>query len=317
MGKPSIIYQTLNNMRELIKFGESKYEAKLEGRAHEGIYSFKTYETYVKEALEFAEWARETHGCKNLAQARQYVEEYLKSHIERGDSSWSVRVEASALAKLYRCSTRDFNVELPKRSRESIERSRLEREHDKEFSQEKNRDLIIFAKATGLRRRELERIRADDIYRKGDRLYVHVENGKGGREREVHVLQKYEKEVERIVEERKDSDRLFERIPVRMDVHAYRREYAQERYRELEREIQERGREYVKERVREHFRRYLERNIEDEREREEKTKKFERELERDNYRRRDGREFDRTAIMGVSQDLGHNRADVVANYYLE
>jgi len=84
----------------------------------------------------------------------------------------------------------------------------------------------------------LERVSSRDIFRGPDgRLYVHVSNGKGGRERDVHVLQKYEREVERIVREREGRDRLFDRVPIRMDVHSYRREYARERYREVEREI--------------------------------------------------------------------------------
>lgn len=317
MGKPSIIRQTLDEMRSLIRFGESKHEAKKAGTSHEGIYSFKTYETYVKEALEFAEWARSEKGCKTLEEARAHVGEYLRSHIERGDSAWSVRVEASALAKLYRCKSTDFGVELPRRERGDIERSRGEREHDKEFSKERNKDLVVFAKATGLRRRELERVTARDVYRGGDgRLYVHVYNGKGGRERDVHVLQKYEREVERIVREREDRDRLFERVPVRMDVHGYRREYAEERYKELEREIKERGREVVEERVREHFERYLEYNVK-EKDRERMRERFERELERGEYERSDGRELDRLCLLGVSQDLGHNRVEVVARHYLD
>lgn len=315
--KGSLRYQALESMRELIRFGESRHISKQQGDTS-GIHSFKTYDTYVKEVLEFVDYAKE-RGCKTLEEARSLVGEYLSSHIERGDSAWSVKTEACALAKLYRCRSTDFGVELPRRNREEIERSRGYKEHDREFSKEKNRDLIIFEKATGLRRRELERVSSRDIFRGPDgRLYVHVSNGKGGRERDVHVLQKYEREVERIAKEREDRDRLFERVPVRMDVHNYRREYAEERYRELERELKREGRDVVESRVREHFEKYLEYNVK-EKDREKMRERFEREIEKGEgrYTRTDGREFDRICLLGVSQDLGHNRVEVVARHYLD
>ncbi len=315
--KGSLKYQALERMRELIRFGESRHEAKQKGDTS-GIYSFKTYETYTKEVMEFVEWAKE-RGCRTLEEARPLVGEYLSSHIERGDSAWSIKAEACALGKLYGCRSTDFGVELPRRDRGEIERSRGEKEHDKEFSKERNRDLILFARATGLRRRELERVSSRDVFRGPDnRLYVHVSNGKGGRERDVHVLEKYEKEVERIVKEREDRDRLFDRVPVRMDVHGYRREYAEERYRELSRQIEREGREIVIERVREHFERALEYNVK-EKDREKMRDRFNRELEKGEgrYTRTDGREFDRVCLLGVSQDLGHNRVEVVARHYLD
>lgn len=310
-------HQALESMRELIRFGESRHLAKERGDVC-GIHSFKTYSTYMKEVLEYVDWARDK-GCKTLEEARQHVAEYLQEHIARGDSAWSVKTEACALAKLFRCRSTDFGVELPRRDRGEIERSRERREHDKEFSKERNRDLVIFEKATGLRRRELERVSPGDVYRGRDgRLYVHIDNGKGGREREVHVLQKYEREVERIVQERADRERLFDRVPVRMDVHSYRREYAEERYKELEREIKREGRDVVEQRVREQFERYLELNVR-EKDREKMRSRFERELEKGGgrYERTDGREFDRLCLLGVSQDLGHNRVEVVARHYLD
>ncbi|BCS82481.1 site-specific integrase [Anaerocellum diazotrophicum] len=330
MGKKSIIRQVLDEYRSMIRFGESKHEAKKEEKARcealgeawnparvEGIFSFSTYREYVKEALEFAEWARDEKGCKTLEQAREYVSEYLQRHIDSGYSAWSVRKEAAALAKLYHCRTTDFGVEFPARHREEIERSRGYREHDREFSKERNRDIIIFAKATGLRRRELEHVSARDVYRGEDgRLYVHVENGKGGRERDVHVLQRYEQEVERIVRERADRDRLFDRVPVRMDVHGYRREYARERYREVEREISRERKLYdrIEDLVRERMTRLY-----PDRFREIGEERLTRELTRADglYHRSDGREFDRLALWEVSNDLGHNRIDVVARHYLD
>jgi len=300
--RESIIHQVLSRIDELKRFGQSKHEAKQAEKERcraagekwnparvPGIFSHKTCDVYKEHCLNFARWARETYGCRTLEQAREHVGEWLMRPRERDGgprSAWTVRVEAAALAKLYRCRSTDFGVELPRRSREDIHRSRVAREHDRHFSEAKNRDAVDFCRATGLRRKELIEARWRDVYRGEDgRLYVHVERGKGGRSREVPVLERYRERVWELRERARAEgrDRLFERVPNRADIHGYRREYASERYRELERE----------------------------------RRREEPEREREVYRRRDGREFDREILRQVSRDLGHNREDVIARHYLD
>lgn len=309
--KPSIIYQTLQRLDELKRFGESKHLAKQQERERcretgerynpakvEGIYSFKTYQVYKEHCLKFVSWARETHGAKTLEKAREYVKEYLEKHIEEGRSAWTIRLEASALAKLYGCSSVDFGVKLPERRREDIHRSRLEREHDRKFSEEKNRDLIEFCRGTGLRRKELAALQPRDIIERGGVLYIHVRRGKGGRERVARVTEEYREHVLKLKEraEEEGRERIFERIPVRADIHSYRREYAASRYKEIERDPEQ------YERARERW----------------EIWKRERGYEGpDTYRRRDGREFDRAILLEVSRDMGHNRVDVIARHYLD
>jgi len=105
-----------------------------------------------------------------------------------------------------------------------------------------------------------------------------------------HVLKVRDRALER------GQERLFERIPVRADIHSYRRDYAEERYREIERDpIQ--------------YERALERW---------EAWKHERGYDGpDEYRRRDGRVFDRAILLKVSRDMGHNRVDVIARHYLD
>lgn len=291
----SIIYQVLKRLKELQRFGESKHLAKKEEKLKcleqgrpwnparvEGIYSFKTYEVYKEHCLDFANWVRKEKGVKNLEQARQYVREYLEKQIAEGKSAWTLRLKAAACAKLFGCTTSDFGVELPKRSREDIHRSRLEREHDRHFSEHRNRDIVEFCRATGLRRKELVRVTWKDVYRNDEgRVVVYVGQGKGGRPREVPVVKGMEEAVWEAREKARLSgqEKLFLHVPNRADIHSYRREYAMARYRELE----------------------------------EEGKVATGEL----YRRRDGQKFDRGILLAVSRDLGHNRVDVVARHYLD
>lgn len=314
--RESIIYQVIKRLKELIRFGQSKHLAKQEEKFRcqeegrpwnparvEGIYSFKTYEVYKEHCLDFANWVRKEKGVKSLEQARQYVKEYLEKEIAEGKSPWTLRVKASALAKLFGCSTPDFGVELPSRSRGFIHRSRLEREHDKHFSERRNRDVVEFCRATGLRRKELLRVTWRDVYRGEDgRLMVHVDQGKGGRSREVPVAKGMEEVVWEARERARLSgqEKLFPHVVNRMDVHSYRREYAMARYRELQ---QMSERELEQEIMRENLRK-------DEMEALLK-------LKGKTYNRQDGRAFEKFLLAIVSKNLGHNRIEVVARHYLD
>jgi hypothetical protein len=161
--KGSIIYQVLTRLRELQRFGQSKHAAKQAEKERckregipwnparvEGIYSFGTYQDYKERCLRFANWVRTEKGVKDLEQARAYVKEYLEKEIAEGKSAWTLRLDSAALAKLFGCPSTEFGVKLPTRSRENIHRSRLEREHDKHFSERRNRDVVEFCRATGL-----------------------------------------------------------------------------------------------------------------------------------------------------------------------
>jgi integrase len=309
-GRESIVHETVRLMKEMTRFGESKHEAKQAERERclatgekyipgkvPGIYSYSTYHAYMEHSLAFAEWARSKHGAKSLAEAREHVPEYLRHDIEAGKSAWTVRLEAAALAKLYGCSSTDFGVELPKRHREDISRSREERPHDRKFSEERNIDLADFCRGTGLRRREVADVSAGDIRTYEGVVWVHVENGKGGREREVRVVGEYAPRVLELKKEAEGLERMFDHIPGRADIHAWRREYASARYAEIENDPEQ---------------------MEAARKAWERWKDDHAYTGPDTYTRRgeDGKVFDRAVLLGISRDMGHNRVDVVARYYL-
>jgi len=298
----SIIYQFFQKWDSLKHFGESKHQAKMREKERckqtgekwnparvEGLYDTNTCDQYKKLALKFLTTCRDEYGIKNLSEVtRDHASEYLKNHINAGYANDTIRKEFSALAKLLDCHTYDFSVPMPpKPKRLEITRSRLPRLHDKEYRPDKYKDVIEFSLATGLRRKELAALKPEDIYRKEDgRLYCHVERGKGGRQREVRVLRDKENLVLecKAKAETANRERVFEKIISRIDIHSLRREYAQERYKEVERDKLERGKE----------------------------------IKRD-YICRDGsgRRFDKEILREVTQDLGHNRLDVVVKHYLD
>ena len=87
--------------------------------------------------------------------ARPYVETYLQNGIDRGPSPYILSTQRAALCKLCGCKAGDLAIQLPKRCREDIQRSRKEAARDYGFSKENNADILAFARATGLRRHDL------------------------------------------------------------------------------------------------------------------------------------------------------------------
>ena len=63
----------------------------------------------------------------------------------------------------------DFNVELPKRKRKEIKRSR---NPTKGFSEKRNWMIVNFCKGTGLRRHELLELKANNYVETNNRAFV-------------------------------------------------------------------------------------------------------------------------------------------------
>lgn len=285
-------------LQSMERFGESKYEAKRDGTMQYGIYSFSTAKTYNRDCQKFAEYVKE-HGRAGrytpLRETKDLAKEFLAKEIASGKSAYSLKLERSALAKLFGVPGKEL-AHIQDRSRADITRSR-ERYVTSEktgkqilnpssraghFSEKNHPQLVEFCKSTGLRRAELEKLRGDQFYKdeKGDyRIHLGDNQAKGGRDRDIHVLRN--NELVRELCERAGHDRVFGKLP-QFDVHNYRSEYATERYKDLARDIKDVPREE----------RYYCKGD------------------------RKGEVFDKAAMKIVSEDLGHSRINVIAGHYL-
>jgi integrase len=227
--------------------GQAKEQARLAGTktwafSTNKIHSFKSRQTYQEHALNFVTWARDIYGLKQLAfideRARELTAEYLQMRVDEGKSAYTLQVIRAALRMVFSDRTLMQEVELPKRARSQITRSRGKKAHDKHFNPDNWPTLIRFIQATGLRRDELKLLRAKDIVEHDldpyslyyGQMVVQVWNGKGGKERTVPVLFGCEQDVLRAKEGLASGDVVFSRIPKHLDVHSYRREYAQALY---------------------------------------------------------------------------------------
>lgn len=269
-------------LRAMRSYGESRHEDKRDGVDTRGkIYSFETYKTYVKQAGYFARWCEQERGCKTLAECRPLVGEYLAKLEADGLSAYTIKTRAAAIGKVYGESI-FADVKTPPRARRDIERSRGDAARDRSFSEAANRDLVTFAKGTGLRRHELAAVRGSQLDRRADGLYIVGVKGKGGKVRELRVRPEAEAVVSRMMREAGDK-RVFGRLPSCMDVHGYRRDYVQAWYGQLARDVLELPRAEV-------------------------------------YACRDdkaGTWYDRAAMLQVSRRVGHERVSVIASNYLD
>lgn len=244
------------------------------------IHSHSTHKTYQSQCAHFAEFCY-AQGIKYPGEEKALIVPYIEHLKASGKSPFTIYTAACALAKVYGCSTEDFGITFPKRERVSIRRSRLIAKRDTTFSEENNRALIEFCRSTGLRRSELTALRGSDLRVNGDKVFVHVKQGKGGKSRNVEVIGDV-KGVVKIMKEAGNGLAFPAGIPSHMDVHSYRSQYACEYYRKYARPLK---------------------NIPQE----------------DKYicrKDKAGTVYDKKAMAKTSLQLGHNRISVIAGNYL-
>jgi len=246
MSKPhrkSIIRQALDRLDERMAIGESRRAAKQERRAADEhvwtfstgrMHSHKTRQVYQEQVLRFVNWARDTCQVKTLeeldARANELASAYLQQEIGAGKSPYTLQTIRSALRLFFADPTLARAVTLPRRTRAAITRSRGPAARDRHVQPANWQPFFRFARACGLRRSELRRLRVEDILRdEQGRLVVQVQRGKGGKARRAPVLPGYEQEILAVVAGRPVDERVFARLPD-TDIHALRREYAQALY---------------------------------------------------------------------------------------
>lgn len=289
----SLTYQIQNVFDEKLAIGESKCLDKRNNGTQNKIYCWNTYIAYMKHSNYFAKWAKETHGSRTLAECRPHVDAFLIKRKEDGMSPYTQKLEASALAKMYSCSTKEF-VKTEVRHRANITRSRGVKDRDKFFSEEKNKVIVDFCKSTGLRRRELKALTGDKLKFINDEPYIIINIGaKGGRYREVPIIDN----KQNIIDQMKlaGEDHVFKKVPVGADVHSYRSDYATAFYHSIARKIEDIPYDKI-------------------------NAGTNRAYQSEVYHCRGdlkGVKYDKKAMLLVSEALGHNREEIIAGHYIK
>ena len=248
MGKRrSIVRQVLDRFDSVMATGESRHAAKLAAWAagdrtwsvSDGrIHAFRTRKGYQAIVLRLVNWCATSQGLRFRtlneldARAEELVARYLTAGLAAGKSTWTLKTERSAFRLFFGRRDLAAGVPLPPRRRADIMRSRRPVARDTQFDPAHWRELLTFLDATGLRRSEVAHIHVRDLYDDAHgRLHVAVK-GKGGKWRVVPVLPDAAEGIRALVAGRSPDERLFDRIPSHLDIHASRRRFAQDTYRQ-------------------------------------------------------------------------------------
>ncbi len=239
--RKTLVKQVSDELDSQFRVGKSRMkhiDKQVEGGTDGRIYTDSTLKSYKRHCCYFVKWCKEQYRCKTLEECREHVPEWMGTRS--GLSAWSQKLEACALAKMYRCSTEDLNIKTPPRRRTDIKRSRRKTGYDRHFSEENHKDIVTFGKCSGLRRRELERIRGSALIKKGDRYFLRVTDGtKGGRPRTSPIMGTPE-EIKRVVRlcRAAGEGKVFKKVPHAMDEHSYRKEYCNRVYQAEKRPLE-------------------------------------------------------------------------------
>ena len=275
--KKSLIRQVQERLDSMLSIGQSKYEDKKLDLTKRKIYSWSTYKSYLQQCCQFVRYCKDKHHCKNLADCRQYVGEWMESRKDL--SAYTLKLSASALCKLYGESLEELGITTKRAARSEITRSRGTAKRDAHFSEQKNADFVEFCRSTGLRRSEITKLRGDQLIER-DGEYCIETTGKGGRFRVITICG----DVELVIGKMKEAGtgKVWKKVPQNADIHSYRADYASRIYLKYARPIEELPRKE----------RYICR----------KDKR--------------GITYDRAAMLEASRALGHNRISVVGAHYL-
>ena len=265
-------------------FGKSRSLDKLRGETKNRIYSKQSYLTYKNQFRYFSNWVKEKHPeAHSIEEARILIDEYLKHLMDLDRSAYSISTAKAALVKVFQTDATQV-VATPIRRRADVKRSRFSVDRDKHISDELERRLSQFTSATGLRRKEMLQIEAEDLFFNNGKPYLNVNKGtKNGKTRIAEIHGVSEAETKMLIEFiQSKKGRLFPKLSPHYDNHYYRSVYAKrvyDRYARKEKDIPKKER-YV--------------------------------MRKD----RAGEVLDKLAMEITSRMLGHSRINVIAQSYL-
>lgn len=202
-----------------------------------GLTDNQTIRTYKRGCRDFAGWVRETYGINRASAITEKIDvlQRYADHLQaRGYAAYTIHTYLAPVCKALK--VRMDEVEKPTRGVETISRGRLETSNlqgKREACKPRNSRLVAFQAAVGIRRTELAKLTAGDVTDGADGyLYVHVRQGKGGKEQWQRVLPENRAAVLETVQGLQSADRIFAPAEMRnkIDLHSLRAENAKRAY---------------------------------------------------------------------------------------
>lgn len=289
-------------------FGQSKYQAKQisyrngQGGKVQGIYSKKTMQDYKNVAIRFHQWTKtkgyKFSGLDNVTD--NHIIEYLTERQSAGKSAWTVSKELSALNKIFDRNISKKNTSLNPRRNDNIKNNRGFGNNYRNSVYRNNKELISFISATGIRRQSVTVITPTDAIRNevGTVIGFRVKE-KGGKTRNCYVIKNKQKDITAFVDKHLSSHGnkpFWNKVDKNLNTHWYRGEYAHILYNDLL---------IAKHNEQDYFEGYRDSFV--------NTSKLE---QITSGHKETTKGYDTATLAVVSQNMGHNRIDVVYSNYL-
>lgn len=268
----------------------------------EGIHSIKTVEAYRGTATRLAAYCKE-HGIRDIGNInKEAVAGYMSQY--EGKSAWTASREVSAINKILdtHYTPREFGFQT--RNHEDITNNRGKSERST-AENPRNADALHFAYATGCRRASITTATPEQAIRNETGTIVGFTfTEKGGRERNALVLPSERGWITEFVNHAAsaigEDKPMIAVCDANCNPHFQRGEYAQQLYQDML-QAKQNGTD-IYEGMRSTF-------INQER--------YEHAIEHPRYREEFVRGYDTHICAELSQQLGHNRIEVVINSYLD
>lgn len=288
-------------------YGQSKYLAKQESYRQgnkgkvQGIYSKKTMQDYKQVAEQFQTWSKtKGYNFKRLADVTDnHILQYLKERQAQGKSSWTVSRDLSALNKIFNREISKKGTDLRGRKNSDIKNNRGLGNNYRSTVYKKNKELTDFISATGIRRQSITVISPANAIRDKEGVVIGFSvTEKGGKHRNCYVIKGRQEAVTSFVDKhqsQKGNKPFWTKADKNLNTHWYRAEYAKALYNDLITANNHRQ---------DYFEGYRDTFVNSER--------LEQATEGHGQITKG---YSTEALAVVSQNLGHNRIDVVyANY---
>lgn len=217
--------------------GESRHEAKLQakeqGKKVDGIYSYKTYNTYKQSSKIFIKWIKtEYPEIKNISDIDKNIcALYIQYRAKQGVSAYTYSQDIAMLNKILNVNLTKEYCGVAKRSLKNITKNRI----DNGFRTSTGRIETII-KGSGLRRNELINLKVKDLIINNNSVVgILVSKGaKGGKPRKVEIRKEFQSLIYELIENFDvNSYVINEKIPKQLQTHRLRAEYAQNMIEEL------------------------------------------------------------------------------------
>ena len=306
--KTNIKMQLNSRLDALLRIGMKKTNENKDTRnglnptRYEGIHSVKTADTYRRSINIFGDFCKRI-GVKEIEQidesvVRRFVEERCSN------SSWTHSKDLAAINKVLGTIYTPSQFGIEQRKNENIVHNRQILTSNSTASAARNQEALWFAYATGARRESFLSVTPSHAIRSDDGTVIGFRfTEKGGRERNALILPSERQAmtlfVDRKLSEVGEDGRLVKPCDSNANPHFERAHYAKDMYAQMV-DYQSRGKDI--------YAGYRSTFIDEQ--------KYQKAIEHPRYKSQYVHGYDTRICAELSQQLGHNRIEVVINSYL-